>query len=200
METSRNFRRKTRGYVQGICDTNPAISLKRSSLEPELLQSVYRNSCTLSNGDKSGDLRWTLVCFSGEQNFFIIHVLHTFVGAWRIKLAVLYIWVWPIETCSPNFMNFGSGSHDIMRQRASILIKWFFDNFSMFADSSTVLSSHCVARGLGALYKFLASHGSSLWQHGFLVAQHTAECLYTLQWAVLSHWKLIIPTGDVDPI
>jgi len=27
----------------GICDTKPAISLKRSSLEPNLLQSVYRN-------------------------------------------------------------------------------------------------------------------------------------------------------------
>jgi len=38
----------------------PAISLKRSGLEPKLLQSVYRNSCTadygLSSGDKSGDL------------------------------------------------------------------------------------------------------------------------------------------------
>jgi len=29
----------------GIFDTKPAISLKRSSLEPNLLQSVYRNSC-----------------------------------------------------------------------------------------------------------------------------------------------------------
>jgi len=29
----------------GICDTKPAISLKQSSLEPNLLQSVYRYSC-----------------------------------------------------------------------------------------------------------------------------------------------------------
>jgi len=29
-----------------IFDTKPAISLKRSGLEPKLLQSVYRNSCT----------------------------------------------------------------------------------------------------------------------------------------------------------
>jgi len=28
----------------GICDTKPAISLKRSSPEPNLLQSVYGNS------------------------------------------------------------------------------------------------------------------------------------------------------------
>jgi len=31
-------------YKSGICDTKPAISQKRSSLEPRLLQSVYRNS------------------------------------------------------------------------------------------------------------------------------------------------------------
>jgi len=30
----------------GIFDTKPAISLKRSSLEPKLLQSVYRNFVT----------------------------------------------------------------------------------------------------------------------------------------------------------
>jgi len=30
----------------GIFDTEPAISLKRSGLEPKLLQSIYRNSCT----------------------------------------------------------------------------------------------------------------------------------------------------------
>jgi len=32
-------------YRSDICDTKPAISLKRSDLEPKLLQSVYRNSC-----------------------------------------------------------------------------------------------------------------------------------------------------------
>jgi len=29
-------------------------------------------------------------------------------------------------------------------------VKWFFDNFHMFADSFSVLSIHAVARGLGA--------------------------------------------------
>jgi len=33
-------------YKSDMCDTKPAISLKRSILEPDLLQSVYRNSCT----------------------------------------------------------------------------------------------------------------------------------------------------------
>ena len=46
-----------------------------------------------------------------------------------------------------------------MRLHASVLcdalVKWFFDNFSMFADSFSVLYIHCVARGLRAslLYK-----------------------------------------------
>jgi len=32
-------------YKNGTFDTKPPISLKRSILEPNLLQSVYRNSC-----------------------------------------------------------------------------------------------------------------------------------------------------------
>jgi len=41
----------------------------------------------------------------------------------------------------------------------------------MFADSFSVLSVHCVARGLGAsfLYKWPASPGGSLRQHSLLV-------------------------------
>jgi len=33
-------------YKSGIGGIKPAISLKRSGLEPKLLQSVYRNTCT----------------------------------------------------------------------------------------------------------------------------------------------------------
>jgi len=33
-------------YKSGMCDTKPAIFLKRNSLEPNLLQSVYRSPCT----------------------------------------------------------------------------------------------------------------------------------------------------------
>ena len=39
-----------------IFDTKPAISLKRSGLEPKLPQSIYSNVYSLSIGDKSGDL------------------------------------------------------------------------------------------------------------------------------------------------
>jgi len=33
-------------HKSGICDIKPAISLKRSSLQPKVLQSAYRDSCT----------------------------------------------------------------------------------------------------------------------------------------------------------
>ena len=84
---------------------------------------------------------------------------------------------WPIETYSPNFVNFGPCLRDTMRRHASVLhcndtvVKWFFDNFPMFANSSSVVSIHCVARGLGAsfLYKCSASRDGFLRQHGLLV-------------------------------
>jgi len=47
-------------YKSGTCDTKPAMFLKRNSLEPKLLQSVYRNQYRPiygpSIGDKSGVL------------------------------------------------------------------------------------------------------------------------------------------------
>jgi len=60
---------------------------------------------------------------------------------------------------------------DIHQSFTDVLVKWFFNNFSMFANSFSVLSIHCVVRGLGAsfLYKYPASRGSSLRQHGFRV-------------------------------
>jgi len=73
----------------GICDTKPAISLKRSSLRPNLLQSVYKNSCAVC-GEKSGDLRWTLAYYGARRNLATSGV-------------------WPIETYSPNFVNFDPG-------------------------------------------------------------------------------------------
>jgi len=56
------------------------------------------------------------------------------------------------------------------------LVKWFFDKFPMFADSFSVLSIHCVARGLDAsfLYKCPASYSGSLRQHGLLVIYQLA--------------------------
>ena len=74
--------------------------------------------------------------------------------------------VWPIETYSPNLENFGLGGPVIpcgdMRQSfIDTLVKWFFDNFPMFADSFRLVSIRCVARGLAAnfLYKCPALRG-----------------------------------------
>jgi len=60
---------------------------------------------------------------------------------------------------------------DIHQSFSNTLVKWFFDNFPMFANSFSVLSIHRVARGLGAsfLYKCPASRGGSPGQHGFVV-------------------------------
>ena len=38
---------------------------------------------------------------------------------------------------------------DMHQSFTGTLSKWFFDNFCMLADSFSVLSVHCVARGLG---------------------------------------------------
>jgi len=70
-----------------------------------------------------------------------------------------------------------------MRQSfTDTLVKWwFFDNFPMFDDSFSVVSIHCVARGLGAnfLYNCPASRGGSLRQHGLLVGMRvTTEDRY----------------------
>jgi len=39
-----------------------------------------------------------------------------------------------------------------------ILVKWFIENFPMFADSFSVLSIHCVPRGLGASFLYKCLH------------------------------------------
>jgi len=62
---------------------------------------------------------------------------------------------------------------------AYALVKWFFDNSPVFADSFSVASIHqrffsirCVARGLGVsfMYSCSASRDNFLRQHGLLVS------------------------------
>ena len=69
----------------------------------------------------------------------------------------------------PEFRELWSGGSvipcgDMHQPFADTLVKRFFDNFPMFADGFSVLSIHCVARGLGEsfLYKRPASRGGSL--------------------------------------
>ena len=66
-------------YESGICDTQPTLSLKRSNLEPKLLQSVYRNSCTayrLATNLVTWREPWRI--FPGA-NIFTTDILHTFL-------------------------------------------------------------------------------------------------------------------------
>jgi len=72
---------KHEGYVykSGIWDTKPVISLKRSSLEPNLLKSVYRNSCTAYRIDW-WHIWWPSVNFSlitREANSQLTNISHT---------------------------------------------------------------------------------------------------------------------------
>jgi len=53
----------------GTCQTKPALSMKRSILESNLLQSVPQLVYSLLIGDKSGHLSWTLAHFSGSKIF-----------------------------------------------------------------------------------------------------------------------------------
>jgi len=112
---------KTRGmWRSGICDTKPAISVTRSSLEPNLLQSVYRNSCKayrlVRNLVVHGDL--ALVYFLGKQNFSARDILHTFCRSAR-SLAALA--VMDNRKLFPEFRAFWSGVPRCMRKHASVL-------------------------------------------------------------------------------
>ena len=43
---------------------------------------------------------------------------------------------------------------DMHQSFTDALIKWFFDNFPLFTDSFSVLSTHVVVRGLGASFPY----------------------------------------------
>jgi len=60
---------------------------------------------------------------------------------------------------------------DMHQSFTDTVVKWFFDNFAMFADSFSILSIHCVARGLDTcfVYECPAWRGGSMQQYGLLV-------------------------------
>jgi len=100
-------------------------------------------------------------------------VSRTLVGA-RRNTATLG--VWPIENLFPEFRELWPGSPvmpygDMHQSFTGTHVRWFVDNFPMFVPSFSILSVHCVARGLRAsfLYKCPASRGGSLQQYGLLV-------------------------------
>ena len=65
----------------------------------------------LSIGDKSGDVGWTLAYFSEEQKFSTRDISDPFCPS-ATKFG--NVGVWPIETYSPNFLNFGPVSRDLL--------------------------------------------------------------------------------------
>jgi len=146
-------------YKSRICDTKPAISRKQSSLEPKLLQSVYRNSCMacwlVTNLVTYGEL-WPT--FPGS-NIFPQRIAHTLCARAQRNLTMLggrnlfpkFHELWsegPVIPCGDMYQPFSDA-----------LVTWLFDNFPSFR----LVSIHFVARGLDAslLYKCPASRGTA---------------------------------------
>jgi len=163
------FWMKKEGYVckSGICDT------KRSGLEPKLLQSVYRNSCTAYRLVANlVTYRKLWPTFPGAT-FSITDIAHTSCRSATKFGRVRGLANWSLFL---EFRGLFSGDPvipcgDMHQSFTDTLVKWFFNSFPIFADSFGVISIHCVARGLGAsfLYKCPASRGSFLRQHCLLV-------------------------------
>jgi len=161
----------------GICDSKPAIFLKRSSLEPQLLHSVYRISCSAYRLTTNLLTYHELSPAFPVSNIFPQRISRTHFVAAQRNLVTLVVWLWPIETyLFPEFRKLWSGDPvipfgDMHQSFTDTLVKWFFDNFPMFADSFSVLSIRCVARELGAsfLCKCYSSRGGSLRQHHLTV-------------------------------
>jgi len=121
-------------HTSSICDTKPAISLKRSSLEPNLVKGVYRNSCTA--------YRLVTNLATGRQHCSPTDISHNFCrsatkygsvrGLASRKLFPEFRELWsqgPVTPCG-----------DTRQFFTDALVKWFFDNFPMSADSFSVLS------------------------------------------------------------
>jgi len=109
--TSANVGWETRGKLMsksGICDTKPAISLKRSSLEPKLLQSIYRNTYVygISIGDKFW--QWRIQRFSLEW------------ATWRARehQPITRVWGWSRQ--------WGPKTELLVRERSPLKLKNFF--------------------------------------------------------------------------
>jgi len=162
----------------GICYTKPAIFLKQNSLEPKLLQNVHKTPVW--------PIDWWQIwrpminfglLFRGVKFFhhgYLVHFLSERDEIWQR-------WGLANWNLFPEFRKLWSGGpvipcSDMHNYFTGTLLKWFFDNFALFADSFSVLSIHCVARCLGAsfLYKCPASRG------GLVPCDSTALLLFLL--------------------
>jgi len=69
--------------------------------------------------------------------------------------------LWPIDTCFPNFVNFGSGSRDTMRRHASVFTDELFCRSRLSVTLSTKPTKFCsryLVQGL--------SEGDEIWHFG----------------------------------
>ena len=94
---------------------------------------------------------WTLAYISGEQNFSTADISHTFCDATKFGNIEVSL---ANRNLFPEFDELRSSGHvipcgDMHQSFTHALVKWFFDNFLMFADSFSILSIHCVAQELG---------------------------------------------------
>jgi len=154
MITSPNFGWETRGYryvqkwhlrkTSDISETKKPRAKLTECIETRVRLKIYRLPWL--------QIWWHSVNFGllfREHNFLTVDISHSrilLVGAPQ-NLAALGDW--PIETYSPNFVNFGSRvpwCGDMHQSFTDALVKWFFDNLPIFADSFSVVSIHCVTR------------------------------------------------------
>jgi len=158
-------------YKSGMCNTKPAISLKRCTLEPKLLQTAEYG---LLIGDKSGDLESTFSIVFRATNFSTVDISHTFCQS---AMKFVHIRGLANRNLFPDFHELSSdGPFDTMWQHASILY-WcickvvFLTTSPCLSIGFRLVSIYCVAQRLDAsfLYKCPASRGSSLCQHGLLI-------------------------------
>ena len=131
-------------YKSGTCDTKLAISLKRISLESRAVWRPMLNFGLLFQ----------------EQIFHNGYLTHIRRSATKFDSRV-----WPLTNRNlfPKFRELWSGGliipcGDMHQSFTGTLVKWFFDNFPMFADSFSVVSIQCVAWGLGQAFCTSAPH------------------------------------------
>ena len=135
---------------------------------PKLLHSVYRNSHVAFRLVTNLVTRANLgLLFRGAKFFHndLTHFLSECEQIWQlggsgqVKLIPKFRELWSGGSMIP--------CGNMHQSFTDALVKLFFDNFPMFADSFSVLSIHCIAQGLDAcfLYKCPVLCGCSLQQY-----------------------------------
>jgi len=157
-------------YKSGICHTKPAISLKRSDLEPKVLYRVsVETPARAIDWRQIRRPRLNVGLLFREKLFYNGYLAHfcrssTKFGNERLGLANRFLQYRPLY--SPNFVNFVRGSRDqemLSLSPAVISLVHLQSGFSRLPyvcryPSFGVRSIHCVARRLGTSFLFKCPH------------------------------------------